>query len=277
VRGDWCKQNPAAAADALESVWSSETSVAVALARFDRRVPRTVLEGAGTRLSIASFLLLGVDPRDFPFFRPVAVQHQYELVGFDRSAHDADLGNRYEEWLAFLDRLIGALAKRDVAVRDRLDAQGIAWWLAEADPPGALGSERARRACGCPRRIARAGSIGPGPPEWRLAACARGVTAAAQRKQDRGAGLAWDDEVVPRDRRRRCRVRDDRGTPNRPRRHRVLPGLLDRLEKRPRPSGVPVEAERLEAIGSALDHARVLAHKTERAKREGLEIGVRLQ
>jgi hypothetical protein len=131
----WCKQNPAAAADALESVWSSETSVAVALARFDRRVPRTVLEGAGTRLSIASFLLLGVDPRDFPFFRPVAVQHQYELVGFDRSAHDADLGNRYEEWLAFLDRLICALAKRDVAVRDRLDAQGIAWWLAEADPP----------------------------------------------------------------------------------------------------------------------------------------------
>ena len=87
------------------------------------------------KLSIASFLLLGVDARDFPFFRSVAVQHQYELVRFDRRAHDADLGGRYEEWLGFLDQLIGAFVERSVAVRDRLDAQGIAWWLAEAEPP----------------------------------------------------------------------------------------------------------------------------------------------
>lgn len=131
----WCQQDGAAAADALGSIWSSETSPALALARFDRKLPRTVIQGAGTRLSIASFLLLAVNPRDFPFFRSVAVQHQYELVGFDRSAHDADLGSRYEEWLDFLDRLIGALVKRGAAVRDRLDAQGIAWWLAESDPP----------------------------------------------------------------------------------------------------------------------------------------------
>lgn len=131
----WCKQDPAAAAAAIESVWSGEKSLAVALAGFDRRLPRTVIEGAGTRLSIASFLLLGVNPHDFPFFRSVAVQHQYELVGYDRSAHDADLGSRYEEWLDFLDRLSGALNARCAAIRDRLDAQGIAWWLAEADPP----------------------------------------------------------------------------------------------------------------------------------------------
>src|SRR5438093_6746974 len=39
---------------------------------------------------------------------------------------------------------------------------------------------------------------------------------------------------------------------------RVRPGLLDRLEKGPRPRGVPVEAERLESASCALDQARVL-------------------
>jgi len=38
---------------------------------------------------------------------------------------------------------------------------------------------------------------------------------------------------------------------------------------------VPVEAERLEPLRRALDEARVLAHETEGAKREGLEIRVR--
>src|SRR6266851_3681303 len=38
---------------------------------------------------------------------------------------------------------------------------------------------------------------------------------------------------------------------------------------------MPVEAERLEPLRRALDEARVLAHETEGAKREGLEIRVR--
>jgi hypothetical protein len=41
----WCVQDPGPAAELLRSIWGEWTSVAVALAHFDRRLPGVVLSG----------------------------------------------------------------------------------------------------------------------------------------------------------------------------------------------------------------------------------------
>ncbi|MCY4087739.1 MAG: AAA family ATPase [Actinomycetia bacterium] len=52
-----------------------------------------------------------------------------------------ELGTRYSSLIAVLDEMIERLEERGTELRDRLDAQSIAWWLAEGDPPAEWSEE----------------------------------------------------------------------------------------------------------------------------------------
>jgi 5-methylcytosine-specific restriction protein B len=52
------------------------------------------------------------------------------------NAEAADLGDRYVAFLTSLDELRIRMMARGVTMRDRLDAQGVMWWLATSPPAG---------------------------------------------------------------------------------------------------------------------------------------------
>jgi hypothetical protein len=163
----------------------------------------------GGQIQVLSFLLLGVDPTQWPFCRvmvarkasdllefPAATPAEFELdlsrdwepediavrIGvsarrireflrqeYPRDAEErgnrwgaltqdqveavlARLGRRrgdaarvtagrYFDFIGICDRLLAFLRQDGVDVRDRLDAQGMIWWLTSADPPEEWSSE----------------------------------------------------------------------------------------------------------------------------------------
>lgn len=63
----WCEANQTDAARLLRDLWTSEEGAG--LHTFLDELPTDALSGPGTRVSIASFLLLGVDATRFPFYK----------------------------------------------------------------------------------------------------------------------------------------------------------------------------------------------------------------
>ena len=66
-----------------------------------------------------------------------------EHFGADASAV-GELGGRYGGFVAVLDEMIERLEERGTVLRDRLDAQSVAWWLVEGDPPAGWSEEEQR-------------------------------------------------------------------------------------------------------------------------------------
>lgn len=50
-------------------------------------------------------------------------------------SRSGELAARYSGFVAVLDEMIERLEERGTELRDRLDAQSVAWWLADGDPP----------------------------------------------------------------------------------------------------------------------------------------------
>lgn len=132
---DWVKQHPDAAATALRQLWR-EPDVA-AVDAFLQAVPDSAVHGSGARLSIAAFLLSAIDVTRLPQWRATPVDTGYRLAGFAKPEPSATDGERYDIFLSFLDLVIEAAGRAGVVVRDRLDAQGLAWTLTSGQPPEA--------------------------------------------------------------------------------------------------------------------------------------------
>jgi hypothetical protein len=137
----WCQEAPEEAALALRALWE-EPSAKPAVDRFLELIANGQIEAEGGRISVASVLLMGADSARFPPFRPEPVRLACRLLG-----HEVSFGGseRYAAFLELLDELRVRLLLRGVELRDRLDAQGLAWWITSAEPP-AEWSEEERRA-----------------------------------------------------------------------------------------------------------------------------------
>lgn len=225
---DWCSANTPEARRLLAQLWANGLD---GLEGFLEELPRGAVSGPGTRLSIASFLLLAVDALRLPVFRaqpyataqklldlteeelPVSdeidLSRQYSpedlavrlgvsarsiraflreqftrseekkgeswwpltneqveavVAQFGRKPLRADsLAGRYARFLALLDELLLRLIARGVPVRDRLDAQGLVWWVTSAKPPEQWDEEERGAFLAYQR-----GEGGDGPPRQRL-------------------------------------------------------------------------------------------------------------
>lgn len=140
----WCEAEPAAAREFLRSLWGPDEDAVLRGNAF--AVPTEVLHGRAARVAMSSLLLLARDASRYPAFRHSAYEKACGLVGrpvVDRSAGVAAL---YGDFVAFLDEVRGRIAATGVELRDRLDAQGVVWWLGTAQGPPDDWSDEDRRA-----------------------------------------------------------------------------------------------------------------------------------
>lgn len=77
----WCESNQDRAAEVLGRLWPAENADEPDLAQFLQELPQDALRGAGTRTSVASFLLLGVDPLRFAFYKPTHRSSLHRMLG----------------------------------------------------------------------------------------------------------------------------------------------------------------------------------------------------
>ena len=126
---DWCAKNPEAAAEALQSLWHKQSSLPSATREFLSRVPADSPSGKNTRVKIAAFLAMAIDPYDCPPFRVTTYQAAYKLTGYPLPASDADEADVYQHALGFLDKVLAEASNCGLELRDRLDAQSVLWSL----------------------------------------------------------------------------------------------------------------------------------------------------
>src|SRR5581483_1218698 len=74
-----------------------------------------------------------IDATRYPFSRATPFDRASSLLGRDTSGLRA--AARYDAFVRLLDELRLRLLIQGVSLRDRLDAQGLLWWVMSADPP----------------------------------------------------------------------------------------------------------------------------------------------
>ena len=101
---------------------------------FCELLPAQASSGPGTRTTLASVLLMGLDVEQYPPFRVTPFGKAYQQTGYgdpERGASEAEI---YEHALEFLDRFIEEASRRDLAMRHRLDAQSLVWAIQDEEP-----------------------------------------------------------------------------------------------------------------------------------------------
>ena len=148
----WIDSNADEARDALSGIWTSDDRTPGERVRsFDGKLPEHVFsrQAKSTRLDVASYFMMGIDPQRYPPYRQGAFQVTYRKLDYPESAA-SDAGGEYEHALDFLDRLLEEARKRGInQPNTRLDAQSIVWWSREdkpVDPPPPTTSVRSAHA-----------------------------------------------------------------------------------------------------------------------------------
>jgi 5-methylcytosine-specific restriction protein B len=125
----WLDSDRKAALSSIRILWEGNDPPLERLRAFLARVPPTVLGPTGERVNIATFLLMGEDPRSFPPMKVTVFRKAWKLTKWGRDADDLEPELVYERALVFLDELARDSADWPVPLRDRLDAQGALWSL----------------------------------------------------------------------------------------------------------------------------------------------------
>ena len=81
---------------------------------------------------IASILLMGDDPTQYPMYRYTPLRDAFQLIGYSSTPNSSkDTWERYEHALGFWDEFIRQASSRGLHVRDRLDAQSLVWCITQ--------------------------------------------------------------------------------------------------------------------------------------------------
>ncbi|MGO0575480.1 McrB family protein [Ornithinimicrobium panacihumi] len=128
----WVKAEPQAAAQALAAFDTYRG--AEAMDRFLELVPRTgQLSGLGGRISLGAVFLMAVDPHTWPPYRDRPAKTTARLTKGYRAQESATAGEHYGLFLERLDLIIVAMRHAGRPIADRLEAQALAWLVAEHD------------------------------------------------------------------------------------------------------------------------------------------------
>ena len=131
----WVDENPDVAMSMLLTLWDPDRPVHAAVDAFCAQLP-SIVSGGGTQTNLASFLLGARDVTSYPVFRVTPFNTAYRLTSWPQEP-DQPPPTRYDAALEFLDRFAVQCRARGVALRDRLDTQGLLWQvLSGTAPPG---------------------------------------------------------------------------------------------------------------------------------------------
>ena len=133
---DWLRDDPADALAALRKLWEGdEDNPGERIGLFCELLPPEASSGPGTRATLASVLLMGIDAEQYPPFRVTPFNTSYRQTGYGEPERDASPAELYEHALEFLERFIEEGTARGLPVRHRLDAQSLLWAIQLEPPP----------------------------------------------------------------------------------------------------------------------------------------------
>jgi len=131
----YIEKSPEQLGQNLNELWGAGGEPLDRLRLFLQQLPRDAVSGQGTRLSVGAYFLLQVNVSDYPPYRTDPFSKGYSLTEYAAPSRKLDESEEYEHVLGFLDRLREESEKRDLNLRDRLDAQAVLWGVTKSDPP----------------------------------------------------------------------------------------------------------------------------------------------
>lgn len=130
----WIEEKSDAALTALQAIWREPVDFPVTdrIRSFADALPQSVIRGQrsrGTRTTVASALLMGLDVKQYPPFGIEMFRGAYLLAGYDTPDQGAVEATLYDHALDFLDRLVSESETRgvDFPLPKRLAAQSIVY------------------------------------------------------------------------------------------------------------------------------------------------------
>ncbi|MDE0141989.1 MAG: AAA family ATPase [Caldilineaceae bacterium] len=130
----WIEEKADAALTALQAIWREPVDFPVTdrIRSFADALPQSVIRGQrsrGTRTTVASALLMGLDVKQYPPFGIEMFRGAYLLTGYDTPDQGAVEATLYGHALDFLDRLVSESETRgvDFPLPKRLAAQSIVY------------------------------------------------------------------------------------------------------------------------------------------------------
>ena len=131
---EWATEHQDDAREALLKLVDTRHTVANRVNRFLELVPLNKPSGPGTRLTIASFLLMGYSPDKHPMYRTTDYATVEGVLGWEVPPGISP-GDTYSRHRAFLNRLLARLRQSGQDARGFLDAQSLVYILASSDDP----------------------------------------------------------------------------------------------------------------------------------------------
>ena len=125
---DWIDASPEDALMALRAIWAHDlSSVYDRIGAYYNLNPHPEISGPGTRMNVASVLLMGLDVEQYVPFMKTVFEDAYDSTGYVRPNSSADEVALYQHALGFLDSFINEASARGLKLRHRLDAQSVVW------------------------------------------------------------------------------------------------------------------------------------------------------
>ena len=118
--------------EGLHRLWDATDSTAQERVRgFVESVSDTPM---GSSESMASYLLMGRDATNYPFYRFTPFSQAYDLTGYPGIGLRIAAWKKYEHAIAFLAEFIAQAAERGLRIADQLDAQSLVWCVTQTKP-----------------------------------------------------------------------------------------------------------------------------------------------
>ena len=116
----------------LRRLWDMTDSTAQERVRgFVESVSDTPM---GSSESMASYLLMGRDAMNYPFYRFTPFSQAYDLTGYPGIGLRIAAWKKYEHAIGFLAEFIAQAAERGLRIADQLDAQSLVWCVTQTKP-----------------------------------------------------------------------------------------------------------------------------------------------
>ena len=132
---DWIDESSDDALFALQMLWGGdEDEPSGRIDSFCELLPAPASSGSGTRTTLASVLLMGLDVEQYPPFRVTPFGKAYRQTSYGDPAQGASEAETYEHALEFLDRFIEEASGRGLPLRHRLEAQSLLWAIQDEEP-----------------------------------------------------------------------------------------------------------------------------------------------
>lgn len=130
----WCQADLQRSAKLLRRLWEGSEDNLERLGDFFGHFPHDVIPGLGSRTTLGSFLMLAIDPYQYPPYRVAAMHAAYRLTDHD-PGEEKDEVAMYRAGLGFLDRVRVRAEERGLTLSDRLDAQSVTWCITSWPTP----------------------------------------------------------------------------------------------------------------------------------------------